>query len=171
MTEGAAAELLLQEYLAIQKIYEGYNAQSLSIKEWSVSIGIASLLAAYAKPVAEMRGRAVVVLAALVSVPFYLTDALWKSYQAAYLPRLREIEAAFRDMAGDQPAALQAIASWAKAYGDGVADAPAEGALTLYLGAMANPAVLLPHAVLLVLGLVMAWAYPPHPPARRETRA
>jgi len=31
--------------------------------------------------------------------------------------------------------------------------------------------VLLPHAVLLVLGLVMAWAYPPHPPARRETRA
>ncbi|MEQ8896509.1 MAG: hypothetical protein RID23_05420 [Roseovarius sp.] len=175
-----AAQILMREYFELQAIYESYNAQSLTIKEWSVSIGIAALLAAYARPVSEAGGRAGVILAALVAVPFYLTDALWKSFQMAYLPRLQAIEGGFRDAAvGGEIAIvqglvpLQGVASWSAAYGSDPVDADA-GKVDLFLEALTSHAVLLPHVVLLGLGLFMAVVFPPRLAAaateRRERR-
>jgi hypothetical protein len=145
--------LLTQEYFVLQGVVESYNQQSLIIKGWSVTVGMAALIAAYALPVAEAAGRAGVVLAALAAVPFYLTDALWKSFQEAYYPRIRCIEDFLRKPENDTPAALQISFNWNAKY-------EAEQA-ALFFDALTNAAVYLPHAFLFGVGLFMAFLLPP----------
>lgn len=84
-------EFLWKEYNLIYGIYEGYGGQLIELKGWSVTVGLAALLAAYSKPVSK-NGRIAVLIAALSANPFWLTETLWKQFQNANLSRLKEIE-------------------------------------------------------------------------------
>ncbi|PWJ15050.1 hypothetical protein [Jannaschia seohaensis] len=154
-------EALASEYELLCQTYESFNAQSLEIKEWGVTIGVAALIAAYAAKPAERPGRPLVLLAAPAAQPFWITDALWKVVQTGYLARIGEIEAALRE---ERPiAALQSFSTLA---------ASAEGTFTprAFWEARINPTVFLPHAPIFALGLLLALIYPPKavsPPAPR----
>jgi hypothetical protein len=151
MTE-TAAELLKAEYLALFKVYESFNDQSLIIKGWSVTVGMAALIAAYAGRPTERPGAILVILAACSVLPFYLTDAVWKAIQAGYLVRLAELESAFRSesMIG----AFQMFTVWGDSFGLSLA--------SLWAAAI-NPTVFLPHLPIFLAGLLLAWFRPPNP--------
>ena len=145
------AELLHAEYLHLYGIYEGYNAQVLELKGWSVTIGLAALIGVYTTG-ASASGRIGVVLAALASIPFWLIETFWKVFQTAGLSRINELElCAANKFQGCQP--MQAAASWRGAFEAGRYD--------LWMGTAFDWHVLLPHLVLLVGGLLLEWKCPP----------
>lgn len=157
-------ELLLREYFELQRIVEGYNGQSLTIKGWSVTVAFVALVTAYTQRVPGV-GRAGVALAGFSALPFLVLDALWKSFQLAYYPRLCAIEMA---LSGDLERASEfcrapattgpeIFRSWDEAYN--------ANELDLILQALTTWAVLLPHIVVIVGGVVLAVVLPPRPPA------
>ena len=88
-------ELLKDEYLHLQKTVEDFDQRTLTIKAWSVTTSMAGIAASFLH-----RDAAVIsLLAALASLSFWMTEALWKEFQQCYYPRIRYLEVAFS--AGD----------------------------------------------------------------------
>ncbi|MEX0319567.1 MAG: hypothetical protein AB3N21_16535 [Ruegeria sp.] len=152
-----------KEYLLLVKTYEDYNNQSLLIKGWSVTVGMASILAAYLAKPPDRPGRLAVLIAACSVLPFLALDTLWKALQHGYLLRIGEIEEVFRQIA-DNPkiglgdlagAPLQGFETWATGF-DKVS-------LSGYLKAFWNSTVLLPHILIIGFGILLAWRFPPKP--------
>lgn len=144
-------EFLWKEYNLIYGIYEGYGGQLIELKGWSVTVGLAALLAAYSKPVSK-NGRIAVLIAALSAIPFWLTETLWKQFQNANLSRLKEIEKCAKSW-DEACSILQSISAWDLAY-------KADKYVGWFKVAF-DPHVLLPHAFLFVLGLVLFFKWPP----------
>ncbi len=53
MIDCDAANCILKEYLFLQGTIEDFNKQVIQFKSWSVTVGIAALIAAYTKPVSS----------------------------------------------------------------------------------------------------------------------
>lgn len=140
------AQLLLAEYMQLQKIIEDFDGRALTIKAWSVTLSAAGIVAAYtqAQPV-------VLLIAAASALAFWLVETLWKAHQQGFYPRLYAIEAAMRD--GTDIAPLQISTQWKKEY-----DAAKRGRL---LRPMLFPHVFLPHLPVMVAGVgLWLWAAP-----------
>ncbi|GIT90555.1 hypothetical protein JANAI62_10100 [Jannaschia pagri] len=149
-------QLLWKEYELAYQIYEGYNGQLLTLKSWSVTIGIAALIGAYTKPISSS-GRIGVLLAALSAIPFWLTETFWKLFQRTSLDRLLEIEACQTGASIREGACVVAQIStvWNDSFAASSWKYWLEGAFDLH--------VLLPHLALLVIGLLLAAFRPPIP--------
>jgi len=145
---------LLEEYKISYGIYENYNQQILEFKGWSVTIGIAALIAAYTKPVSSF-GRIGVLIAAFAAIPFWLTETFWKLFQRSYLDRILEIEACARGQSSEATScnSVQIATSWKNAFQESKWD--------YWIGGAFDPHVLLPHLALLVVGVALAIWCPP----------
>jgi hypothetical protein len=104
-------DLLKEEYFHLQKTVEDFDQRALTIKAWSVTTSIAGIAASFLhKDVAVLS-----LLAALASLSFWMTEALWKEFQQCYYPRIRDIETAFST--GDTTARPFKInRSWSQTY-------------------------------------------------------
>jgi len=141
------------EYHLIYQTYEGYNEQVLILKGWSVTVGLAALIAAYTKPVSRS-GRIGVTVAALSAVPFWLTETFWKLFQQAYLARIERLEECARsEFEGCE--VMQIASTWVRSFH--------QDRWSDWFGVAFDPHVLLPHAALFGLGLVLALKWPPSP--------
>ncbi|MBK0327293.1 hypothetical protein I5535_08290 [Rhodobacteraceae bacterium F11138] len=147
-------QLLWNEYELVYQAYEGYNEQLLTLKSWSVTIGIAALIAAYTKPVSSS-GKIGVTLAAFSAIPFWLTETFWKLFQRTSLDRLTEIEACQTGASVRDGACTVAQIStvWNNSFDTSSWKYWLEGAF--------DPHVLLPHLALLIFGLSLAIFWPP----------
>jgi len=142
---------LWSEYNLLIELYESYNDQILILKGWSVTVGVAALIAAYTQSVSSS-GRIGVVIASLSALPFWAMETSWKLFQNAYLERIVQIELCFDGMGKDcRPA--QVLGSWRASYAD--------DKVTDWLQTAILPHVFLPHLVLLAGGLVLAIWWPP----------
>jgi hypothetical protein len=81
-------EFLKQEYFHLQKTIEDFDQKSLTIKAWSVTLSMAGIGAAFSQKV-----PVILLLAAGSALLFWIIEAFWKSFQLAYLYRIRAIEA------------------------------------------------------------------------------
>lgn len=147
-------EFSWSEYELAYQIYEGYNQQLLTLKSWSVTIGIAALIAAYTKPVSSS-GRVGVMLAGLSAIPFWLTETLWKLFQRTSLDRIMEIEACQIGLAVRDGActAAQIATVWNSSFDKSSWNYWKDGAFDLH--------VLFPHFALLLAGAALAIFWPP----------
>ena len=102
--------LLKDEYLLLQKFYEDFDSRVVTIKGWSATIGMAALSGGF------YQSHFLWLFAAGASIIFWLIEALWKSFQYMYAPRITEIEQAFRDDAFDSIFPLQIYTSWFDAF-------------------------------------------------------
>ncbi len=146
-------ELLWDEYQLIYSVYESFDQQLLTLKGWSVSIGIAALIAAYTKPVSSY-GRTGILIAAFSAIPFWLTETFWKLFQRTYLDRLLQIEECFKNNIVDCEHA-QIVTAWQDSFSSSKWPYWFEGAFDLH--------VLFPHFALLTAGIFLAVWYPPRP--------
>jgi len=139
-----------QEYLELIRIYENYNKQALELKTWSVTVGIAAILATISAPITIKQKRIASLVAGLFAIPFWLTETIWKLFQSAYLDRLIEIEecAKIEFVLCQSP---KIISSWRTSYHE-------ETALN-WLFLAFKPHLLLPHIVLLSAGIAMYFYY------------
>jgi hypothetical protein len=83
--------LLKEEYFHLHKTVEDFDQRTLTIKAWSVTTSMIGIAASFL----HNDARVLSLLAALASLSFWMTEALWKEFQQCYYPRIRELEHAF----------------------------------------------------------------------------
>jgi hypothetical protein len=136
--------LLEREYFHLQTDLESFDAKSLTIKAWSISIaGIIAGASAFSQ------SKETLLFAALVSLMFWLINAAWKTFQYANYQRIQTIEAFMR---GEQEALkpLQITSSWGESY--------QQGGLLRLAKFLFWQHVLLPHGVMFFM-LLTAYLY------------
>ena len=134
--------LLKEEYLRLNETVEDFDQKALTIKAWSVTLAMFGIGAAFTEEAAVL-----LLLAGVASILFWVTEALWKSFQQAYYPRIREIEAFFAGKSSEVTH-FQINSSWSKAW-----HADRRGELGRILS---WPHVFLPHAFV-ALGGPFLW--------------
>jgi hypothetical protein len=134
--------LLEKEYFHLHSTIESFDAKSLTIKAWSVSLaGVVASSGAFS-------GKwQLLLFAALVSLMFWLIDTAWKTFQYANYRRIAEIEDFMLGRrARVEP--LQIARSWYISY--------RAGGLRRFLKIMFWGHVVLPHGAMCV-GLLSAY--------------
>jgi len=129
--------LLEKEYFQLQKEIGNFDAKSLTIKAWSVS-----LAGAIAGTSAFTSNKKVILFAALISLMFWFIDGTWKTFQRANYPRIREIE---KFMRGEikEIHCLQISSSWKTSY--------KKDRIKQLLKKMFWPHVILPHGAMFII--------------------
>lgn len=143
-----ACDVILKEYELLYTTYENYNQQSLTLKGWSATVGLAAILAIYSEKIGKF-GRTGIVAAAVSVIPFWITDAFWKSYQIAFLGRIESLEK-ITNCSAQTEHSFGIVSVWRDAYSSWD-----------WLGTMYLPNVALPHAFILILGMYLAVFHPP----------
>jgi hypothetical protein len=135
-------DLIAQEYLQLQKVVEDFDLRAITIKAWSVTFSATGLGAAY------LQGKPVLLLiSALSALVFWIVEALWKTNQQAYYPRIKQIEQYFAGEKVGSPISPFAIkTAWGSAFRD-------EGGYWRAFKIMGWPHVALPHVVVIIAGL------------------
>ena len=141
-------DLLLAEYLQLQKSVEEFDARALTIKAWSVTLSAAGIVTAYVQTVPF-----VLVVSALSALVFWLVEASWKVNQQAFYKRIREIEGAMRT-GNPEIAPLQIASSWSASWHAGRKNRK-------ILWVMSWMHVWLPHVPVAVGGILLYWLLPP----------
>jgi len=142
---GPDMDLLGKEYFHLQSVIEGFDAKSLTIKAWSVS-----LAGAIAGSSAFTDNKMVILYASVVSLMFWFIDGSWKTFQYANYRRIDHIE---EFMGGKKKEIdnLQIASSWMKSYHS--------GGVKRLLKIMLWPHVVLPHGAMFVLLLIVYLVY------------
>lgn len=128
------------EYYKLEDIIGTINSSCLTIKAWSV--GAASIVAIVGQSgLAAL--RPVMVTIAALAVAFWLTETIWRSNQAAFIRRVRDLEEADRE-------GPQISHQWSRYFlGDEAKVRPIS-----FLGAMFWRETMLPHAVILAFATI-----------------
>jgi len=106
MEDAIKVSMLKDEYLLLQKFYEDFDARIVTIKGWSATIGMAAIGGGF------YQTHYLWLFGAAVAVVFWLVEALWKSFQYMYAPRIELIEKAFASDDFSDIAPLQIYSSW-----------------------------------------------------------
>lgn len=147
------------EYFALVKSIADFDQRMLTVKGWGVTLSLAALGLGF-----QYRAYGYFLIAAASSVAFWIIEHAGKRHQMRHYVRMREIEMHQYDAAaaGDKQVSSPRIDwSWSTAHrtlGNG-AVAPkaitARGANGFYRFAGFMPHVAFPHAITLVVGLVL----------------
>ena len=132
--------LLKDEYLLLQKFYEDYDARIITIKGWSATIGLAAIGAGI------YQSRYLWLFAAGAAIVFWVIEALWKSFQYMYGPRIELLESTFREGSFEKVDPFQVYSSWFETL--------QETGFGLFAN-MRLGIVFFPHGITLVVGLAL----------------
>lgn len=132
--------LLKEEYFHLQKTVEDFDQRTLTIKAWSVTTSMAGIAASFLHSDAS----ALNLLAALASLSFWMTEALWKEFQQCYYPRIRALERAFATRnATERPFRINQ--TWSQTYHS--------YRLKRYIQVSLWPHVMFPHVFIVIAGI------------------
>lgn len=141
-------ELLAEEYLRLHQTVEEFDSKALTIKAWSVTLSAAGIVSAYIE-----KAPMVLLIASGSALIFWLVEALWKTNQQAFYPRIREIEAYFREP-GESGPPLQISGAWSAAW--------EQRGKTLYaFQVIWWPHVALPHIAVAIAAALLYFVAPP----------
>ncbi len=135
-------DLVKQEYFHLQKTAEDFDQRGLTIKAWSVTLSMGGIAAAFTQ-----KQPALLLLASLSAILFWLIEAIWKRFQLAYYYRLRAIESY---LSGETPEGFSAPRI-TRDWGIGFCQYK-------FWNILWWPQVFLPHFVITVFGLV-CWLF------------
>jgi hypothetical protein len=138
--------LLAQEYMQLQKVVEDYDQRVLTIKAWSVTFSAAGLATAYLQDEPLL-----LLIAALSALTFWIIEALWKTNQQAYYPRIKDIERYFGPAVSGETrdtSPFRIGVTWSASFRK-------TGKYWRATSIMLWPHVALPHLVVILAGLSM----------------
>jgi hypothetical protein len=141
MDANIRAEMLKDEYITLQRLYEDIDGKGLTIKNWSITVALGIVGASVLN-----RDRNLLWLAFAASFVFWYVEAYWRGLSHFFAVRIQEIEAVLRDGTWEQAVPLQLYASWSEEY---------EKSKDQTFRYMRKRATLLPHALIPVLIAVL----------------
>ena len=145
MDANKKADLLKDEYIMLQTMYEEIDGKGLTIKNWAITVAFAIIGTSLLNDKKNLLW-----LALAASFIFWYLEAYWRGLSHFISVRIQQIETAMRTGTWEKEIPLQLYSSWTKEY-------DRKGDQTLRY--MIKPASLLPHAVLpiVILALYLLW--------------
>ena len=120
---------------------ERFDEKAIVMKGWSITLSTGAVGAALLENMPTL-----LLLAATGALFFWMIEAFWKSFQSAHYKRINAIEAYFAEgEAKIEP--LQIQSTWMNTWHAGVS--------TSWPGRMTELHVMLPHAVIIIMCLIL----------------
>ena len=104
------AGILKDEYVMLQQFYEDIDEKGLNIKNWSISVALASIGAGL------LYHKNVLLLTFAASVMFWILEAYWRGLSYFFVVRIKNIEKAFANGVEEKEVPLQVYSTWSEAY-------------------------------------------------------
>lgn len=105
------AELLKEEYIWLQDFYEDIDRRGLMIKNWSITVGMAVIGAAF-----SFSRKELFIIATFSALVFWWMEASWRKYSIYITPRIEQIESAFRIDQLESLQPLQIYNKWGQEF-------------------------------------------------------
>ncbi len=110
MNNTPSLEALDTEYQSLQSILDSFDTKTLTIKTWSVTVGMTGIGGAFVS-----HSPALLLLSSFSALVFWILETYWKTFQSAHFARITEIEKYTRGEI-EEIVPLQMSRSWNKAY-------------------------------------------------------
>jgi hypothetical protein len=111
MNKEQRANLLKDEYIMLQQFYEDMDAKALNIKNWAITVAVATIGAGV------LYGNNLLLFVAfLASLVFWYLEAHWRGLSHFFVVRINEIEAIVKDGKADKAVPLQVYTKWEEEY-------------------------------------------------------
>lgn len=133
-------DLIKDEYVMLQGFYQDIDERCLTIKGWSITVGLAALGGGFVYSEVLFWG------AALSGLLFWYLEGHWRGLTFFFTRRILEIEAAVQDGREEELTPLQVYHSWERTYA-------AHGGQTLRY--MRKDATWLPHVFISLVGAAL----------------
>ena len=110
MDANKRVDLLKDEYVMLQHFYEDIDQKGLNIKNWSITVALASIGAGF------IYHKDVFLLGCGTAVMFWILEAYWRGLSYFFVVRIKDIEAAFAKETQDTEIPLQVYSTWERAF-------------------------------------------------------
>ena len=141
MKEETQANLLKDEYVMLQTLYEDFDSKGLTIKGWSITVALATI------GTALLSNRNGLLLVAFASaLVFWYLEAYWRGLAYFFAVRIQNIEEAFRTERWKEAVPLQLYSTWTETY---------KIKKDQTIRYMFKKSSLLPHVVIALVSLVL----------------
>lgn len=107
MDSDKRAEFLKDEYVMLQQFYEDIDTKGLTIKNWAVTVGLATIGAGFL-----YNNDWLFLIAAITAVVFWYLEAYWRGLSHFFAVRIMEIEGIFASGKFDKTIPLQVYSKW-----------------------------------------------------------
>jgi hypothetical protein len=94
----------------LQQFYEDIDEKGLNIKNWSVTVALATIGAGL------VYNRNILLLTFAAAIMFWILEGYWRGLSYFFVVRIKDIEKAFADGRAEQEIPLQVYSTWEKAY-------------------------------------------------------
>jgi hypothetical protein len=110
MDANKRVDLLKDEYVMLQHFYEDIDQKGLNIKNWSITVALASVGAGF------IYHRDIFLLGFGTAVMFWILEAYWRGLSYFFVVRIKDIESVFANKEEAQEIPLQIYATWERAF-------------------------------------------------------
>lgn len=102
--------LLKDEYVMLQQFYEDIDEKGLNIKNWSVTVALATIGAGL------VYNRHILLLTCAAALMFWVLEGYWRGLSYFFVVRIKQIEKAFAEHKEEEEIPLQVYSAWGKAF-------------------------------------------------------
>jgi hypothetical protein len=111
MDANKLADLLKDEYIMLQTLYEDMDSKGLTIKNWAITVALAIIGTSVLKGEKNLLW-----LAFAASLVFWYLEAYWRGLSHFFAVRIQNIEAAIQNGTWEKELPLQVYSTWSKEY-------------------------------------------------------
>ena len=105
------ADLLKDEYIMLQQMYEDMDSKGLTIKNWAITVVLAIIGISILND-----SKNLLWLAFAASFVFWYLEAYWRGLSHFFAVRIKNIEAAIQNGTWEKELPLQVYSTWTKEY-------------------------------------------------------
>ena len=111
MDANKLADLLKDEYIMLQKMYEDMDSKGLTIKNWAITVALAIIGTSILN-----NSKNLLWLAFAASFVFWYLEAYWRGLSHFFAVRIKNIEVAIQNGTWEKELPLQVYSTWSKEY-------------------------------------------------------
>jgi hypothetical protein len=111
MNPDKLADLLKDEYIMLQTLYEDMDSKGLTIKSWAITVALAIIGTSILN-----HEKNLLWLAFGTAFVFWYLEAYWRGLSHFFAVRIKNIEAALRNNTWEKELPLQVYSTWSEEY-------------------------------------------------------
>jgi len=101
---------LKDEYIMLQNFYEDIDSKGLTIKNWAITVALATIGAGF------LWRKEMLLVGFFVALAFWYQEAYWRGLSYFFAVRIKDIEKAFRSKKLEDETPLQVYSTWTDEY-------------------------------------------------------
>jgi hypothetical protein len=145
MNPDKLADLLKDEYIMLQTLYEDMDGKGLTIKNWAITVALAIIGTGILN-----HNKNLLWLAFGASFIFWYLEAYWRGLSHFFAVRIQNIEATIKNGTWEKELPLQVYSTWSEEY---------KRSKDQTFRYMFKRASLLPHAVIPIFILIIYFVF------------